>query len=79
MKYFFALLGIAASFVLLKYRERVGEMFGEADWMRHVGGIYGIVIIVAIFIFFWSVATLTGTMDIFLIPLAAPFRAITGG
>ena len=64
MHFFLSLLGIVASFFLLKYRERVGDMIGEADWMRKVGGIYMIIIFVAIFIFFWSVAELTGTTGV---------------
>ncbi|MBT3292828.1 hypothetical protein HOD24_04065 [Candidatus Peregrinibacteria bacterium] len=54
---------------MIKYRERVGDMFGEADWMQKVGGIYGIIFISAIAIFFFSIAKMTGTTDIFLSPL----------
>lgn len=53
---------------MLKYRERLGDFMGEADWMKYVGGVYNFVIILAIFIFFWSLATLTGTTDILFTP-----------
>ena len=58
---FFALFGIIASFLLLKFRQQVGDVIGEADWMNKIGGVYNFIIILAIFIFFWSIAELTGT------------------
>jgi len=63
------ILGIAASFVLLYKRQYVGDMIGEADWMLKVGGVYNVMIIVAVLIFFWSIATLTGTSNILFLPL----------
>ena len=66
---FLALIGIAGSIALIVYRERVGEMLGAADWMDYVGGVYNLVILTAVFIFFFSVATLTGTLDFFLTPI----------
>lgn len=69
MRYVLSILGMIASLYLLKYREKVGDLIGEADWMNKVGGIYNIVIIFALMLFFWSVAVLTGTTDIFLKPL----------
>ena len=69
MVYFVAIGGVVASFFLIKYRERVGDMLGESDWAMKVGGIYNVVIIIAIFIFFWSLATLTGTTRILFAPI----------
>ena len=66
---FLSIIGIVSSLLMIKYRERVGENIGEAAWMEKVGGIYNFIIIVSVFIFFWSVAYLTGTIDIFLAPL----------
>jgi hypothetical protein len=63
-----SLIGIVGSFFLIRYRETIGDMLGEADWMSSVGGIYTIIVIVAIFIFFWSIAELTGTTEIFFTP-----------
>lgn len=71
MHYLLSIFGIIGSFFLLKYRERVGDMLGEADWMRKVGGIYMIVIFIGLFIFIWSVAELTGTTDMLFYPLYA--------
>ena len=69
MKYILSILGIILSILMLKYREIVGDMLGEADWMRAVGGIYTLVVFLAIVIFLWSLAELTGTTDILLAPL----------
>lgn len=65
----FSLLGIVGSVLMLKYRESIGNILGEADWMSKVGGIYNVVIIIAIFVFFWSLSTLTGTTEILFAPL----------
>jgi hypothetical protein len=75
MRIFLSLIGIVASFFLLKYRERVGDAIGEADWMKKVGGVYMIIIIFSILLFFWSVASLTGTTDV----LFGPLRHIIPG
>ncbi|MBI3332209.1 hypothetical protein HYZ99_04635 [Candidatus Peregrinibacteria bacterium] len=69
MRIFLGLLGIALSLVLLKYRERIGNMIGEAEWMQKIGGIYNVIILIALIIFFWSLAELTGTTNIFFAPL----------
>jgi hypothetical protein len=69
MNYFLSILGILLSFVLLKKRETVGDMIGEGAWMRHVGGVYNVVLIVALIIFFWSIAELTNTTDILFSPI----------
>lgn len=69
MRIFLSIIGIAASFVLIKYRQRVGDTFGQSDWMRYVGGIYGLVVLIAMFIFLWSISELMGTRNILLAPL----------
>lgn len=69
MRIFFSLLGILFALVLLKYREAAGNMIGEADWMQKVGGVYNLMIIISLLIFFWSVAELTGTTDILFAPI----------
>lgn len=63
------LFGIICSILLLKYRERAGDLLGEAEWMNKVGGVYNLMIILALFLFFWSVAVMTGTQHVFLKPL----------
>lgn len=69
MSVIFALLGMVGSFFMIKYREYIGDAIGEADWMSKVGGVYNVVVILAVFIFFWSLATLTGTTEILFSPL----------
>jgi len=69
MSIFLGLIGIVVSFLLIKYREMIGDMLGEADWMHFVGGSRGAVLIVALLIFFWSIASMTGTQDMFLAPI----------
>ncbi len=73
MSYFLGILGIIASFFLLKYRERVGDMIGEPEWAHKVGGIYNVIILCGIFLFFWSLATVTGTTDILFRPILSLF------
>ncbi|MDD5469360.1 MAG: hypothetical protein PHO92_00975 [Candidatus Peribacteraceae bacterium] len=73
MDTFFAVIGIIGAFLLIKKRESIGNSLGEYEWMHYVGGIYGVVVIVAILIFFWSLATLTGTQDFFFAPIRLLF------
>ena len=65
----FSLIGIVGSLFMLKYREKIGDMIGDAPWMSKIGGVYGVVIIISLVIFFWSIAELTGTTDVFFRPL----------
>ncbi len=75
MSYVFAILGLVLSVAMLKYRERLGDFMGEADWMRYVGGVYNFVIILALFIFLWCLAVLTGTTEM----LFSPFLYLLPG
>ena len=54
-------VGLIGPFFMIKYREMIGDMMGEADWMRKVGGVHYVVVIVALVIFFWTPAEMTGT------------------
>ncbi len=69
MTTFLSLLGILAAYVLIRYREIIGDTIGQPDWASKVGGIYNVVIFCGIFVFFWSLATLTGTTDVLFAPL----------
>lgn len=69
MNIFLGLIGVVGAFFLIKYRERIGDMTGDPEWARKVGGIYNVLIIVGVLIFFWGVATMTGTSDVFFRPL----------
>lgn len=75
MSIFLSICGLALSIFMLKYRERIGDFMGEADWMRYTGGVYNFVIILALFIFLWSLATITGTTEV----LFTPFLYILPG
>jgi hypothetical protein len=69
MGFILPILGMVGAFFMLKYREPIGNMMGDAEWMNKVGGVYNVVIFLALFVFFWSIAVLTGTTDILLRPL----------
>ena len=69
MSYVGALIGMAFGVFLIVKREDVGNAFGDPDWAAKVGGVYNVVILVGAFIFFWSLASLTGTTDILFAPL----------
>jgi len=79
MRFLLGLIGLVASFFILKYRERIGDMFGNADWMRYVGGPYNLVVIIALFIFFWCLAAITGTEEIFVRPFLMLFPHASSG
>ena len=64
-----SIIGIIGAFFILKYRERVADMLGEAEWMLKIGGVYNFVVILAILIFLWGVAGLTGTLDVLFSPV----------
>lgn len=67
--FFSGLFGIAFAVVLIKYRESVANLIGEASWMQKVGGVYNFVILVAVGIFLFSLAAITGTTEIFFAPV----------
>lgn len=69
MQIFLGLIGIVAGFLLIKYREAVGDMLGDPQWAGKIGGIYNVVILIGILVFFWGVAAVTGTQDIFFGPV----------
>lgn len=74
-----SLLGIGASVALIIKREMVGDMIGEAEWMRTIGGVHYFIVFFAIFVFFWSLAALTGTLDILFGPLKNLLPGSGGG
>ncbi|MDD5103639.1 MAG: hypothetical protein PHX93_04520 [Candidatus Peribacteraceae bacterium] len=78
MTTFLGLVGIVCSILLIKYRERTAEMLGAGEWMEYLGGVYNVIVIAAVFLFFFSIAALTGTLDFFLAPVRwlLPTRAV---
>ena len=81
MQIILGLIGIVCSVLLIVYRERVGDMLGEPDWAMKIGGIYNLVVIIGVLLFFWSIAYMTNTQDIFFAPLLniLPHREAAGG
>ncbi len=71
--FFLGLLGIAVSWIFIKYRQVIGDMIGDADWMQKIGGVYNIVVLAGVGLFFWSLLVMFNLTDVFLAPLAAPF------
>lgn len=69
MHYFIDIIGIVGAFFILKYRERAAEILGEPEWMKAIGGVYNVVIYIAIFVFFWSIADMTNTLQYIFWPL----------
>lgn len=69
MRFFYAIIGLALCYICIKFRESISNTIGEYDWMHYVGGSQNFVVLIGILIFFWAVAAVTGTQDIFLAPL----------
>lgn len=69
MNILLGLIGIALALVILKEREKIGDMIGEAAWMRKVGGVYNMLIVIAVILFLWSIAEMTGTTTVLFAPL----------
>lgn len=63
------LIGILIGYALIRYREPIGAMIGDPDWAAKVGGIYNVLILLGVFIFFWSIASMTGTTDVLFYPI----------
>jgi hypothetical protein len=73
MNILFGIFGVIGSVVMLKYREKLGDIMGDPDWMRYVGGVYNFIVLLAIFLFFWSIAVMTGTTSVLFKPLLLLF------
>lgn len=54
------LIGLAASYVLIRYREMVGDM---------MGGRYTLTVTIGVLVFFWTIAYAVNATDIFFRPL----------
>ena len=72
-RYLLILTGIVGSFFLVVYRERIGDIIGEADWMKKIGGVYNFILLLAFFLFFWCLAELTGTTMLLFSPIKMLF------
>ena len=69
MRFILGIIGILFGATLITYREAVGDMLGQPAWADKVGGIYNVVVIIGVLMFFWSIAYMTNTQDIFFAPL----------
>jgi hypothetical protein len=69
VKYVLGLIGIIFGVCLIIWRQRVGDEFGEQEWAYRIGGVYNVVIIVGIFMIFWSIAYMVDTMEFFFWPI----------
>ena len=73
---FKGILAIIGAFLLIKYRERVVNATGKFAWCEKYlgyGGTYRFMVIFAVLLFLWGVATITGTTDVLLGPLRSVF------
>lgn len=69
MDFFLGFIICAMAIAMIRYREGLGDIIGQADWMRKVGGNLGVIMIVSVLLFFFGIAKMTGTTNIFLAPL----------
>jgi len=60
MNFILGVIGVIASIIMMRKREAIGNIIGEAEWMRKVGGNYMVIVYAAIFIFFYSLILMTG-------------------
>lgn len=74
---FKGILAIVASFAIIKWREKIVATTGKFEWCEKylgLGGTYRFMVILAILLFFWGVAKITGTEDVLLGPLSNFFN-----
>ncbi len=68
MRFLFGIIGIGFSYLLVRYREPIGDSLGQPEWANRLGGIYNVVILMGIVFFFCSVAYMVGTFDVLFPP-----------
>jgi hypothetical protein len=59
--YILPIVGMFLSVFLIVQREMIGDILGEPNWAKAIGGIYSVVVYLALIIFLWSLAELTGS------------------
>lgn len=70
-------LGIVFAFILIRYREQIGDVFGDPDWLSAIGGIHYTIVYIAIFIIFWSIAVMTDTTHVLFKPVLWLFPTLS--
>jgi uncharacterized membrane protein len=68
-KIIFSLIGMALAYFIIVSRKMIGDLIGDPPWVAGFGGIHNFLVIVAVMIFFWSFAELTGTTHLLFYPL----------
>ncbi len=67
MRIVLSLIGIVFSFLLLIYRVRIKGFFGQIDWAEEKlgpGGTYTVMVLVALFMFIFSLMYMTNSFDL---------------
>lgn len=54
---------------MIKFRERIADMIGEAQWMRYVGGVYIFIVILGVLMVLFGIARMTGTTQVLMAPI----------
>jgi len=68
---------MVGSLLIIKYRVKIVATTGKFGWCEKYlgdGGTYRFMVIFAIILFFWGVAKLTGTDDVFMSPITNFFN-----
>lgn len=68
MRFVLGIIGIGFSYLLVRYREQIGSALGEPEWATKVGGIFNVVILLGVVLFFLSIAYMVGTFDVLFPP-----------
>lgn len=69
MNFVINLILIIMGFVMIKFRERIADMIGEAQWMRYVGGVYIFIVILGVLMVLFGIARMTGTTQVLMAPI----------
>ncbi len=56
--------GLIGPFLMIMHREAIGDIMGEPPWTKAIGGIYAVVVYIALAIFFWTIAEITQSTDV---------------
>ena len=60
MNVIYGLLGLGFSYLLVKYRRYIGDAMGNMQWTKWVGGIYNVIVIVAVIVAIFSLLFMFG-------------------
>ena len=60
MNIVYGLLGLGFAYLLVRYREFIGDILGNMEWAKWVGGIYNVIVMVAIILAIFSLLFIFG-------------------